>query len=588
MNKQKLLLAVLILVLAVASGALGQFAPPENIVSSKMLLSAGKLTPGGSFELTVRATAKSGYHVGAADKDALYPTTFTLSAPKGVTFDAPAYPKALRKTFPFTPKDKIPVYEGVFVIKVKGHVARNMKPGSVLITSKLDTQACKDDQCFPPQTTVSKLKVPVVGAGENVRKTDVGSAAASTSGGQDSAGSMATRLAKASPLLRFGLLYLGGLLLAFTPCVYPMIPVTVGYFGNQSGKKREAVALAAVYVLGLALTYAILGAIAASTGGLFGAAMQSKWVILGIAAVLVALAFSMFGLFDLKPPAFIHAHAHGKDGMLGALIMGLIFGIVCAPCVGPVVLGLLLYVAKIGSPVMGFLLFFVMALGLGTPLFFLAVFSAEMPVPGMWMVAVKKFAGFLLLGAAAYFILPLVPDSVGRLLIPLVLLAAGIYMGFMEKSLKANRISASAGKVFGVAALVVAVMMVVPGLHTVGARPEKALSWEPYSASAVANAVKAHRPVMIDFTAKWCAVCKELEEGPFSDPQVMRAAGKFTRFRVDGTMRDAKIQAAESKYNVHGYPAVIFFDSSGKEARSARVVKFVSTGDMLARIRLVK
>ncbi|MHB9037500.1 MAG: protein-disulfide reductase DsbD family protein, partial [Armatimonadota bacterium] len=417
MRTYKLIVILIIAILTSAVGAFAQFGQSEPYVTSKIVLSSDKLSPGSAFELAVVATVKKGFHVGAHDKDALYPAKLTLTAPKGITFAEPVFPKAERKAFPSAPDQKIPVYEGKFVIKVKGRVAKGVKPGAITIGSKLEVQGCKSDQCYPPQVSEAKSKVNVVKPGEKVKsinKNVFGSAAALPAAGTGGeAGAMAGRLASAGIPLRLLMLFGLGLLLAFTPCVYPMIPITVGYFGSQVGASNGRVMkLAGSYVLGLALTYSTLGAVAATTGGVFGSAMQSPMVIVGIAVLLVLLSLSMFGLYELKPPAFVANRSSGKDGVLGALMMGLVFGIVAAPCVGPVVLGLLLYVAGVGSPALGFVLFFALALGLGTPLFVLAAFSAKMPVPGMWMVAVKKIAGFLMLGAAAYFLKPILPESI--------------------------------------------------------------------------------------------------------------------------------------------------------------------------------
>ena len=587
MNKLKLGFVFTIVVMLVTMNvAYAQFGSPGKVVSSKMLLSVDKLKPGDGFELAVKATIKKGYHIGGADKDALYPAKLSVSAPKVIKFDAPKFPRAIRKAFPIAPNEKIPVYEDKFVIKVKGHVAKNARPGTVTITAKLDTQACKDDQCFPPELIQSSVKVDIARAGAKVKKINpavFASVITPTGGTQDAAGEMAGKLARMSWGKLLFYLYIGGLLLAFTPCVYPMIPVTVGYFSNQGGtRKRGVLLLAAFYVLGLALTYATLGAIAATTGGMFGSAMQSPGVLVGIAVVLLALALSMFGVYELQAPMFIQSRASGKSGALGALVMGLIFGIVAAPCVGPVVLGLLLLVAQLGSPALGFLLFFSLALGIGTPLFVLAAFSAKMPMPGMWMVAVKKVAGFLLIGAAAYFVQPLVPEPFARYMIPVIILIAGIHMGFFEKSVRTGRVATCAGKVFCVAALAASMAMVLPGAH------KTSLEWEPYSPNSITQAAQAGKPFMIDFTAQWCGVCKELEHGPLSDPKVIKAVQKFERFRVDGTTRNSAVKAAEKKYSVRGYPTVIFFDSSGKEIKTARIMKYIDSKEMIRRIESVK
>ncbi|MCE5197807.1 MAG: cytochrome c biogenesis protein CcdA [Armatimonadota bacterium] len=578
MRTYKLAIILLIAILTITGPAFAQFGAPGRIVSSKMYLSVDKIKAGSEFQLAVVGTIKKGYHIGAHDKAALYPAKLTLSAPAGIKFDQPVYPKAIRKSFA---GEKLPVYEGKFVIKVNGHASKSIKPGTAVITSTLNTQACKNDQCFPPEVSKAKITAKIVKSGEKAKPVNP-TIFASSDG--DEAGTLAGRLAGASLLSRLVMLYFFGLLLAFTPCVYPMIPVTVGYFSGQ-GKSgtgaRQVAGLAAVYVLGLALTYSILGAVAASTGGVFGAAMQSPLVVIGIALVLVVLSLSMFGLYELQPPAFILRKSSGRGGVLGALIMGLVFGVVAAPCVGPPILGLLLYVAKIGSPVMGFFLFFTLSLGLGTPLFLLAAFSAKMPVPGMWMVAVKKLAGFLLLGAAAYFMSTVSPENTGRYLVPLVLLAAGVYMGIFENSIKSSRVVASIARVGCAVAVVLAVSMVMP--H------HAKLEWQPYTPKAVASAAASGKPVMIDFTAKWCIDCRQLEKGPFSDPRVADAAKDFIKLRMDGTdSRAPSVIAAGKRYQVNGYPTVIFIDKSGHEIRSLRIAGLVNSKEMIRRIKAVQ
>jgi thiol:disulfide interchange protein DsbD len=583
MRRYKFSIIAMIAVVAVTNVAWAQLSglgPASKTVTAKAFLSVDKLRPGDKFQLAVRAKVATGSHVGAHDKDALYPAKLTVTAPKAVIFKEPTYPKAVRKSFPIAPKEKLPIYEGEFTISVEGRVAPTAKPGPLTITAKLDTQACKGDQCFPPELNQLTLKTQIAPAGTPVRKINCSYFAGSTAPVSD----LETRLAQTPLVLRLLMLYGLGLLLAFTPCVYPMVPVTVGYFSTQSDSRTHRVLLlAAMYVLGLALTYSTLGAVAASAGGVFGAAMQSPAVIVGLAAVLVALALSMFGLYELKAPRFIQNEASGRSGVLGALFMGLVFGIVCAPCVGPVVLGLMTYVAHLGSPVMGFVMFFTLSLGLGTPLFALAAFSAKLPVPGMWMIAVRKAAGFLLLGAAAYFLMPILPDSVSRYLLPTVVVTGGIYLGFFEKSIRASRVGAGLGKATGMAAMVVAVALAVPkpGAHS--------LKWQPYEPTGVAAATKAHEPAMIDFTAKWCVACKELEHGPFSDPKVIRAAARFQHLRVDGTNTgDARVQAAVKRFSVQGFPTVIFIDASGQEVACARIIGFVNSQEMLKRMDLVK
>jgi thiol:disulfide interchange protein DsbD len=215
------------------------------------------------------------------------------------------------------------------------------------------------------------------------------------------------------------------LLLNLTPCVYPVIPLTVSFFGGQaSGRPGRAFGLAALYVLGMATTYAGLGVAAALSGRLFGSALQSPWVLAGISAVLVLLALSMFGLFEIRMPTSWMQKAGARAGAAGAYGMGLLVGVVAAPCIGPVVLALLAFVAARQDAGFGLLVFFVLSLGLGLPYLFLGAFSgslAKLPRAGEWMEGIKKIFGWVLLAMAAWFLRTVVPPPAGKWLVPAVL-----------------------------------------------------------------------------------------------------------------------------------------------------------------------
>lgn len=579
MRTNKLSLILIIALTSVASAAFAQFGASEQVVASRMAISVDKLKPGSSFELAVVGTVKASYHVGSHDSK-LYPANLAITAPAGITLSQPVFPKGVRTAFPFAPNEKIPVYEGKFVVRLKGQVAKTAKPGPVVFVAKLDTQACKGEQCYPPRVSQSTLKTSIAKPGEKIApaNSDLFKPIAGTSG-QDEATGMFERLAGMNIWLRFAVLLGMGLLMAFTPCVYPMIPITVGYFSSQAGKHpRRVYGLAAAYVLGLSVMYSSLGVVAALTGQAFGQAMQKPAVSGGIALLLIALALSMFGLYEIQPPAFIANRSSGKHGYLGAVLMGLIFGIVAAPCAGPFVLGLMLFVASLGSPLMGFLMFFVMSLGFGAPLFLLAAFSGKMPVPGQWMVTVKKIAGFMLVGAAAHFGGGVLPEAVQPYLIPAVVLVAGVYLGFFDKSIVSLRFGSCFSKAGGAAAVALAVVMVMN--H--GPRP--AITWDPYTPARLAQAGSTGKPVMIDFTAKWCGVCQELEHATFSDLSVIKRANRFVRLRVDGSVGSPAVNAAKAKFDVHGFPAIIFIDSTGSEVRSQRVVGFVDPMEFARRM----
>lgn len=571
MSRQATLFAILLALMAAAAAWAQLGVPAEPIVTTSVRIPGGEVRPGGEFGLEVVARVREGYHVGANHPDSLYPAVLTIKAPPSIRFDQPDYPAARRIALSFAPGRKPPVYEGEFVIFARGQVAPDAEPGEVTIRTALETQACTDDQCLAPEVSESSVKAVISLSGA----ADGAGAASKAPESDEHSGDLFARLAGKAVIIQLLILYTVGLMLAFTPCVYPMIPVTVGYFGSQAGDKRtgRVVLLAAVYVFGLALTYSLMGAAAAATGGVFGAAMQKPPMLIAISAILVALALSMFGLFELRPPAFILNRSMGRGGAAGALVMGLIFGLVAIPCVGPAVVGLLAYAAHAGSPPLGFLLFFAMALGIGTPLFFLAAFSAKLPTPGMWMMTVKRAAGFLLLGAAVYFVRPVVPEPFSRYLIPGVLLAAGVYFGFVDGIIRSARGAGAVIRALAYVAVAVSLLIMWPRPHL-----GPAVTWEPYDPAAVESAAREGRPVMLKFTADWCGICREMEHGPLRDPAVVKAAERFVRLRVDGTgpTLDDDTAAVHKKHRVVGYPTVVIIDSRGEE--SARLAGFAEAG----------
>src|SRR5687768_12124144 len=222
------------------------------------------------------------------------------------------------------------------------------------------------------------------------------------------------------------MLFVGGLALNLTPCVFPLIPITLGFFAMQSdGRRSRRFALSSMYVLGIVITYSALGVLAALGGKMFGAWLQLPAVLIGFALLMLVLASSMFGAFEIQVPRFIANRSQGRAGLLGALSMGLVIGIVAAPCVGPVVISLITLVAQLSDPVLGGVMFAALAFGLGFP--YLVMLNA-LPRPGEWMVTVKKGMGFVLIAMAFYFLRPLIGDTWYQYGVAAALLIGAIFL----------------------------------------------------------------------------------------------------------------------------------------------------------------
>jgi thiol:disulfide interchange protein DsbD len=381
-------------------------------------------------------------------------------------------------------------------------------------------------------------------------------------------------------------IFVGGMALNLTPCVYPLIPITISYFGSKTGQGSGRLGVhGLLYLTGLAAANSTLGVAAAMTGGLMGSLLQNPLVLVTVAAILTGFAASLFGFWELKlPVSLTQAASKSYAGYFGSLFMGLTLGVVAAPCIGPFVLGLLTWVAAMGSPRLGFLVFFTLSLGLGLPLFILAMASGsldKLPRSGEWLLWVRKLMGWVLLGMAAYFVTPLLPESFNLALLAGVALAAALHLGWLDRTTTAFRGFQWLKTLTALAGVVIATFLVGSWVLR-----GPGVTWQPYSDQLLDRAREAGKPVIIDFSAAWCTPCRELDDITFRHPEVVSLATRaFIMVKVDLTRKGDELHdRLLSRYAVKGVPTVVFLDAQGKERADLRLVDYLPPEQFLNRM----
>lgn len=394
-----------------------------------------------------------------------------------------------------------------------------------------------------------------------------------------------------------------GFVASLTPCVYPMVPITVSIFGATEAKSRwRGAALSATFVLGIAALFTPMGVVSALSGKLMGSALSNVFVVCGLALLFTALAASMFGAFELALPSGLNNKLStvGGVGYKGAFVMGLVMGLIAAPCTGPFLTGMITVIATSRNVWLGSASLFSFALGLGVLFFIAGAFAVSLPKGGAWMMGIKWVSGVgLAYMAFAYLrdrfepVRKLVahPSYTFGIVVGLLFLV-GIVLGVVHMIAERRKSPiAHLSKPMKLASIIPAVVGCalfvswIPQPHDVDPNAPQIL-WTASEEQGRAKATAENKPVMIDFGAEWCAGCKELEHQTFPHPTVRTEAQRFIAIRVDATDDDAPdTKRLSEKYKVVGLPTVIMLDSAGNEV--ARFNKFVPPAEFVAAMKKV-
>jgi len=471
------------------------------------------------------------------------------------------------------------------------------------VTFKVKYQGCSEISgiCYPPQTKQFTVKLSPISAAQAAALESSSGADAEPLSEQDE---IANALRSGNTWLTLIIFFGAGLLLAFTPCVFPMIPILSGIIVGQGEdiSTRKAFYLSLVYVLAMAMTYTIVGILVGLSGENIQAWFQNPWIIGSFAAIFVALSFSMFGFYDLQMPASVQSKltnvSNSQQGgnIIGVAIMGFLSALIVGPCVTAPLVGALIYIAETGDAVLGGLALFSLSMGMGAPLLLIGASAGKMlPRAGAWMDAVKAVFGVLLLGLAIWLLERVAPAAFTMALWAALIIVSAIYMGAIDGITEGSSGWKKLWKGLGVLLLIYGIIMLI-GLAS-GNRnvfqPLKGLGSFSGTTTQVehlsfiqikgvdglnaelAKAKAAGKPVMLDFYADWCVSCKEMEALTFADPAVQKALDGVVLLQADVTPNDAKDTELYKHFGIIGPPSIMFFDVDGKERRNYRVVGYM-------------
>ena len=574
------------------------------------------LPPEQAFRFSARALDARNVEVAfdVADGYYMYREPFAFAADGAGVRLAPARIPPGKVKFDETFGKQVETYRGRVVIAVPVEAA----PTEFTLT--VTSQGCADaGLCYPPMQSAARVQLTGFGGDGRVNvQADAGAGADTTPAAAATPVPKAAAASSDSGIegalrsgrlwLVMGVFFVAGLLLSFTPCVLPMLPILSSIIVGQTGattSRSRGLGLALAYSLGMALVYTALGVAAGLAGEGLAAALQNPWVLSGFALMLGLLALSMFGFYELQLPAFLRDRLDARASRIqggrwaGVFAMGGLSALIVSPCVAAPLAGALVYISQTRDVVLGGSALFSLAAGMSVPLLLVgASAGALLPRAGAWMESVKRFFGVLLLGVAWWILSPVLPGPIGVAGWGVLMLVAATSLGAFDRLHEVEGAGARLGKAFGVA------LAVLGAAQIVGAAAGSSDAFQPLlrfaqktsttgadvAGAQAAGAEAPHfqrvrdvteldaavrsagRPVMLDFYADWCVSCKEMERFTFNDPRVRARLDKALLLQVDVTRNSAADRELLKRYNLFGPPGILFFDAQGRELASQRVI----------------
>ncbi len=545
----------------------------------------GGFIEGGTGEVVLKVMAESGIHVYRDKIEA------SFEEQAGVLFEKIVLPEGSEISDILNPGETIPVLEGEFLVRLVFRVTGSAGlPFS--IRGALALQGCTDEICYLP-ASIGFAYAGTVSAGDGTVKAAEPPTAGTTARPPSQAvsetkptgdtetpdeGEDKPTLAEILGMIfsAFGI----GILLSLTPCVLPIIPITSAVILRYSkGGTASALLSSSIYVLGLAITYAVAGVFVAFVGASVRSFLASPAVTITIGAVFVLLSLSMFGVFDIGMPSSVATKvqqrtAKGGRGVLGLLAMGALSGIVIGPCITGPILGLLLFIARSGSVLVGFVIMFTLAWGMGLLIIAAGTFTGLVPKAGMWMEWFKKLFGFVLLWGALYFLAPLIGDFAFNLGSALVLVVGAVFLGGLDTLAPDAGFAPRLKKLTGVFCLMSAFFLAfnafveIPAAGGFGgtAAPPVEEAFQAGGEEEVEAALAEGKPAVLYFTTRSCPLCKVLKKNVLKRPEVVKALEGIAALKID---LDEEKDLGK-RFNIKGAPTLVFIDREGKERKELR------------------